>query len=72
MKMCLANLEANRSGWPVYITINFILIDTVNKLQQKEEEFNTLSSELEKLRENLAGKVMSSGDKPLNAIECLG
>lgn len=34
-------------------------IETVNKLHQKEEQFNVLSSELEKLRENLTGKKTS-------------
>lgn len=32
-------------------------IETVNKLHQKEEQFNALSTELEKLRENLTGKM---------------
>lgn len=44
------------------LTFNFLLIDTVNKLHQKEEQFNVLSSELEKLRENLTGKAVSAGD----------
>lgn len=39
-------------------------IETVNKLHQKEEQFNALSSELEKLRENLTGKETSLGTKP--------
>ena len=30
----------------------------MNKLHQKEEQFNALSSELEKLRDNLTGKKM--------------
>lgn len=32
-------------------------IETVNQLRQKEEQFNALSTELEKLRENLTGKI---------------
>lgn len=46
----------------IFKAFNFILIDTVNKLHQKEEQFNMLSSELEKLRENLTGKAVSSGN----------
>lgn len=41
------------------VSVQTSMQDTVNKLDPKEEQFNTLSSELEKLRENLTGKAVS-------------